>query len=221
MDKNLGGIMKHSNFVHPSISFIKRSIDLVFSVVCLLLTLPVFVVIAVMIKSSTRGPIFYCQLRVGKVSLGKIECFNMIKFRTMVNNAEADTGAIWALTNDKRTTSVGKLLRETRLDELPQFINVIRGEMSLIGPRPERPEIVKKLEKEIPFYSERTYDITPGITGLAQVSQGYDTCIEDVKAKIAYDFAYSLSLTKPHRWLLMDLKIICKTLLIMVLGQGK
>lgn len=93
--------------------------------------------------------------------------------------------------------------------------------MSLIGPRPERPEIVKKLEKEIPFYSERTYEMTPGITGLAQIYQGYDTCVDDVKTKIAYDFAYSLSLTKLHRWLLMDLKIIFKTLLIMMLGRGQ
>jgi len=145
----------------------------------------------------------------------------MIKFRTMVNNAEADTGAVWATNNDNRLTFIGKLLRKTRLDELPQFINVIKGEMSLIGPRPERPEIVKRLEKEIPFYSERTYDMTPGITGLAQVYQGYDTCIDDVRSKIAYDFAYSLSLTKLHRWLLMDLKIIFKTLLIMVLGRGR
>ncbi|KGJ86557.1 sugar transferase [Colwellia psychrerythraea] len=213
--------MKHISFVHPSITLIKRAIDLTFSITCLLLTLPLFVVIAVMIKSSSQGSIFYCQVRVGKMKAGQIKYFNMIKFRTMVNNAEASSGAVWATSNDNRLTYVGKLLRKTRLDELPQFINVIKGEMSLIGPRPERPEIVINLEKEIPFYSERTYDMTPGITGLAQVNQGYDTCIDDVKTKIAYDFAYSLSLTKLHRWLLMDLKIIFKTLLIMVLGRGQ
>ena len=152
---------------------------------------------------------------------GKVAQFNMIKFRTMVINAEASSGAVWATNNDNRLTSVGRLLRKVRLDELPQFINVIKGEMSLIGPRPERPEIVIELDKKIPFYSERTYDMTPGITGLAQVNQGYDTCIDDVKAKIAYDFAYSLSLTKLHRWLLMDLTIILKTVLIMVLGRGQ
>lgn len=213
--------MKHVSFVHPSIKLLKRTIDLVFSIICLLITLPLLIVIALLIKLSSPGEVFYCQLRVGKIKSGKIQHFNMIKFRTMVNNAEASSGAVWATSNDNRLTSVGRLLRKTRLDELPQFINVIKGEMSLIGPRPERPEIVMKLEKEIPFYSERTYDMTPGITGLAQVYQGYDTCIDDVKAKIAYDFAYSLSLTKLHRWLLMDLKIFFKTIVIMVLGRGQ
>ncbi|MCJ8293643.1 MAG: sugar transferase [Colwellia sp.] len=213
--------MKHVSFVHPSITLIKRAIDLTFAITCLLLTLPLFGLIALMIKSSSPGSIFYCQLRVGKMSAGKVKHFNMIKFRTMVNNAEASSGAVWATSNDSRLTSVGRLLRKTRLDEMPQFINVIKGEMSLIGPRPERPEIVIKLEQAIPFYSERTYDMTPGITGLAQVYQGYDTCIDDVKAKIAYDFAYSLSLTKLDRWLLMDLKIIFKTIVIMVLGRGQ
>lgn len=213
--------MKNSSFINPSILVIKRSIDLAFSIISLLVTLPLLVLIALVIKVSSPGPVFYCQLRVGKVRLGEIKHFNMIKFRTMVNNAEASTGAVWAIGNDTRLTTIGRLLRKTRLDELPQFINVIKGEMSLIGPRPERPEIVKKLEKEIPFYSERTYEMTPGITGLAQVYQGYDTCVDDVRSKIAYDFAYSLSLTKLDRWLLMDLKIILKTLFIMVLGRGQ
>ncbi len=213
--------MKHISFVHPSITRLKRVIDLVFSIACLMLTLPLFVIIALMIKCSSSGDIFYCQLRVGKMKAGKAVHFNMIKFRTMVTNAEANSGAVWATNNDNRLTPIGRLLRKVRLDELPQFINVIKGEMSLIGPRPERPEIVIGLEKVIPFYSERTYDMTPGITGLAQVNQGYDTCIDDVKTKIAYDFAYSLSLTKLHTWLLMDLQIIFKTLLIMVLGRGQ
>ena len=213
--------MKHNSFIHPSIKLLKRAIDLTFAITCLLLTLPLFGVIALMIKLSSPGAIFYCQLRVGKMKAGKVKHFNMIKFRTMVNNAEASSGAVWATSNDSRLTSFGRLLRKTRLDELPQFINVIKGEMSLIGPRPERPEIVIKLEQAIPFYSERIYDMTPGITGLAQVYQGYDTCIDDVKTKIAYDFAYSLSLTKLDRWLLMDLKIIFKTIIIMVLGRGQ
>jgi lipopolysaccharide/colanic/teichoic acid biosynthesis glycosyltransferase len=213
--------MKHSSFVHPNIAFIKRAIDITFSVICLALTLPLFTVIALMVKLSSSGDIFYCQLRVGKMKSGKVKHFNMIKFRTMVSNAEASSGAVWATHNDNRLTPIGKLLRRIRLDELPQFINVIKGDMSLIGPRPERPEIVIELDKKIPFYSERTYGITPGITGLAQVNQGYDTCIDDVKAKIAYDFAYSLSLTKLHRWLLTDLKIIFKTIVIMMLGRGQ
>jgi lipopolysaccharide/colanic/teichoic acid biosynthesis glycosyltransferase len=213
--------MKHISFVHPNIVFIKRSIDLIFSILCLLLTLPLSIVIALCIKLSSHGDIFYFQRRVGKMKAGKIIYFNMIKFRTMIENAEANSGAVWATSNDSRLTYVGKILRKTRLDELPQFINVIRGEMSLIGPRPERPEIVAELDKAIPFYSERTYDMTPGITGLAQVNQGYDTCIDDVKNKIAYDFAYSLSLTKLQRWIIMDVKIVCKTILIMILGRGQ
>jgi lipopolysaccharide/colanic/teichoic acid biosynthesis glycosyltransferase len=213
--------MKHISFVHPNITLLKRTIDLSFSIGCLILTLPLFVVIALMIKLSSRGDIFYCQLRVGKMKQGKVVHFNMIKFRTMVTNAEASSGAVWATSNDNRLTPIGKLLRKVRLDELPQFINVIKGDMSLIGPRPERPEIVIELDKKIPFYSERTYDMTPGITGLAQVNQGYDTCINDVKTKIGYDFAYSLSLTKLHRWLLMDLTIIFKTIMIMILGRGQ
>ncbi|MBL4822261.1 MAG: sugar transferase [Colwellia sp.] len=213
--------MKQNSFIHPGILLCKRGIDLTFSITCLLLTLPLFVVIALSIKATSPGPIFYCQSRVGKMKVGKVQYFNMIKFRTMVQDAESATGAVWAQKNDSRLTKIGKLLRKARLDELPQFINVIKGEMSLIGPRPERPEIVIKLEQEIPFYSERTYDMTPGITGLAQVSQGYDTCIDDVKTKIGYDFAYSLSLTKLHSWLLMDLKIMVKTFLIMVLGRGQ
>jgi len=221
LDKNLGGIMKQHNFVSPNIAACKRFIDLAISINCLLLTLPLLLAIALIIKSTSPGPIFYCQLRVGKVKASKVTLFKMIKFRTMVNDAEASTGAVWATTNDDRLTFIGRLLRKTRLDELPQFINVIKGEMSLIGPRPERPEIVISLEKEIPFYSERTYEMTPGITGLAQVYQGYDTCVDDVRSKIAYDFAYSLSLTKLHRWLLMDLQIIFKTIIIMILGRGQ
>lgn len=213
--------MQYNSFIHPSIALLKRSVDLIFSIVCLLFSLPLFLMIAIMIKLSSRGDIFYCQSRVGKITAGKVKHFNMIKFRTMVTNAEANSGAVWATSNDNRLTSVGKLLRKVRLDELPQFINVIKGDMSLIGPRPERPEIVIELDKKIPFYSERTYDVTPGITGFAQVNQGYDTCIDDVKTKIAYDCAYSLSLAKLHRWLLMDLNIIFKTILIMVLGRGQ
>lgn len=213
--------MKDNSFINPNITVIKRSIDLVFSLVCLTISLPLLMLIALLIKLSSKGGIFYCQLRVGKKKNGKVRHFKMIKFRTMVEDAEASSGAVWATSNDNRLTKIGKLLRKTRLDELPQFINVIKGDMSLIGPRPERPEIVVNLEKEIPFYSERTYDMTPGITGLAQVYQGYDTCIDDVKNKIAYDFAYSLSLTKFHHWILMDLKIIFKTMAIMVLGRGQ
>jgi lipopolysaccharide/colanic/teichoic acid biosynthesis glycosyltransferase len=139
----------------------------------------------------------------------------------MRDKAESGSGAVWAVENDPRLTCLGKILRKSRLDELPQLFNVLKGEMSLVGPRPERPEIVEELEKLIPYYSERTYGVLPGITGLAQIYQGYDTSIEDVKSKILYDFAYSLSLTKLNRWLIADLFIVCRTLIIMILGRGR
>ena len=213
--------MKNSSFVKPNIMIIKRCMDLIFSIVCLIITLPLLIVIAVLIKLTSKGDVLYVQQRVGKMNGDNIKIFNMIKFRTMVTDAEASSGAVWATSNDNRLTAIGKILRKVRLDELPQFINVIKGDMSLIGPRPERPEIVIDLDKKIPFYSERTYEMTPGITGLAQVYQGYDTCLDDVKTKIGYDFAYSLSLTNVHTWLLMDLKIIFKTIAIMILGRGQ
>jgi len=213
--------MKDITFINPEIVIIKRVIDLLVSVTCLIIALPLFIIIAILIKLTSEGPIFYIQQRVGVVLPNKTNYFNMIKFRTMKQDAESKTGAVWAVENDERLTYVGKLLRKTRLDELPQFINVIKGEMSLIGPRPERPEIAQRLEENIPFYVERTFWVLPGITGLAQVYQGYDKSIDDVRSKIAYDFAYSLSLTKIHQWLLMDLKIVLRTFAIMILGRGQ
>lgn len=145
----------------------------------------------------------------------------MIKFRTMRTDAEAASGATWAAKSDPRITRVGQFLRKTRLDELPQFINVLTGEMSLIGPRPERPGFYQKLENEIPYFVERTYGVTPGITGLAQVNQGYDTCIEDVRSKVGFDHSYALSLSSPLSWLKMDIYIIFRTLVVMVCGRGQ
>lgn len=119
------------------------------------------------------------------------------------------------------TAPVGRFLRKTRLDELPQFINVLRGDMSLIGPRPERPDFYQRLENDIPFFVERTYDVLPGITGLAQVNQGYDTCIEDVRSKVGFDHSYALSLSSYKSWLMTDVLIVFKTLKIMVDGRGR
>jgi lipopolysaccharide/colanic/teichoic acid biosynthesis glycosyltransferase len=178
-------------------------------------------VIAVLIKITSKGPVIYCQRRIGQILPERTDFFVMYKFRTMTHCAESSTGAVWAVENDPRLTILGKVLRKSRLDELPQLINVLRGDMSLIGPRPERPEIALKLEKQIPYYLERTYGVLPGITGLAQVYQGYDASIEDVKSKILYDFAYSMSLTKVARWLKMDCIIIFRTVWIMILGRGR
>jgi len=213
--------MKNLMFMSPQVAKAKRAFDLVIAFSCLLVTLPLFVIIAIAIKLTSKGPIFYMQNRVGKISPESICYFDMIKFRSMRVDAEEGTGAVWALKNDDRLTPVGRFLRKVRLDELPQFINVIKGDMSLIGPRPERPEIATRLEQDIPLYAERTFQVIPGITGLAQVNQGYDTSLDDVRSKIAYDFAYSMSLTTVKQWLFMDIKIMFKTAMIMVLGRGQ
>jgi lipopolysaccharide/colanic/teichoic acid biosynthesis glycosyltransferase len=180
-----------------------------------------FVPVALAIKFTSRGPIFYKQLRVGKWTPEKMDFIHVLKYRSMYVDAESHSGATWATEDDPRITPVGRFLRKTRLDELPQFINVLKGDMSLIGPRPERPDFYNKLENDIPFFVERTYDVLPGITGLAQVNQGYDTCIEDVRSKVGYDHSYALSLSSFKTWLSTDIHIVFKTLKIMVDGRGR
>ncbi|OAN16812.1 adhesion protein [Photobacterium jeanii] len=199
----------------------KRVSDISLSVVGLILTLPLWPIIALLIKLDSKGPVFYHQLRVGKVSEHRTELFEVIKFRTMIHNAESQSGAVWASKRDPRITRVGHWLRITRLDELPQFLNVLKGDMALIGPRPERPQLCGDLQNALPFYLERTAGLRPGITGLAQVSQGYDTCLDDVKAKIAWDHAYAAALGSPWQWLKMDLFIIYKTLIVMISKRGQ
>jgi lipopolysaccharide/colanic/teichoic acid biosynthesis glycosyltransferase len=147
--------------------------------------------------------------------------FEIMKFRSMYEDAETRSGAVWATQNDPRITPVGRFLRKTRLDELPQLFNVLKGEMSLIGPRPERPTFYNKLENEIPYFADRTYGVMPGITGLAQVNQGYDTCIDDVRRKVGFDHSYALSLCSVKSWIAADLSIITKTIVVMVDGRGR
>ena len=207
--------------IDPTTAHSKRAFDLFFSVIGLLLTLPLFPLIALAIRVESPGPIFFRQLRIGKSFPDRVLLFEMIKFRTMVQDAEKGTGATWAKKKDARITRVGNFLRKTRLDELPQFINVIRGDMSIIGPRPERPGFYHKLETAIPFFAERTYGVPPGITGLAQVNQGYDTCIEDVRSKVGFDHTYALALSSVTSWLKMDLYIMFKTVEVMVMGRGQ
>ncbi len=207
--------------IQPIVHKSKRFIDLCLSVITLAIASPLMIVVAILVKVSSPGPVIYRQRRVGRAWYNRTEFFDMYKFRTMSHQAESKTGAVWAVENDPRLTQMGKFLRKTRLDELPQLFNVLRGDMSLVGPRPERPEIVINLDKKIPYYSERTYGVLPGITGLAQVSQGYDTSIEDVKSKILYDFAYSLSLTTLGKWMWMDFSIACRTIYVMVMGRGQ
>ena len=212
---------RHVEYVPFATKFGKRAFDMVFSFLALVLLWPLFIPIAIAVKLESAGPVFYRQRRVGRIWGDRAVVFELIKFRTMYQDAEAKSGAQWATKNDSRITRVGYVLRKTRLDELPQFLNVIAGDMSLIGPRPERPQLVGSLEEKLPFYLERTYGLRPGITGLAQVNQGYDTSIDDVRRKLLFDHAYAAHLSRPLNWLRMDLKIIFSTLWVMITGRGQ
>ena len=185
-------------FVPPLSLFIKHSFDFIFALVGLLVSLPVFLGIGLYAKITFTWPVFYTQERVGKE--GKI--FTVFKFRTMVIDAEKSDGPILACENDPRITPIGRILRRTRLDELPQLYNVLRGEMSLVGPRPERPEFVRQFLEKIPEYRYR-YLVRPGITGLAQVRSKYSTTVED---KLRYDLNYIVNYSP-----LLDLKILMET----------
>lgn len=189
---------------------IKRIIDIIISLLFLTFTLPLSLIIAFAIKLDSRGPVFYLQERVGKDE----KVFKIIKFRSMIKNAEEESGPTWASKNDPRVTRVGKILRRLRLDEIPQFINVLLGHMSLVGPRPERPYFVEELSKQIPLYKRRLR-VKPGITGWAQVKHKYDESIEDVKKKLQYDIFYIENMS-----LRMDLKILLHTIAVVLLGKG-
>ena len=215
--KNNGAV----NYVPAATRILKRSVDIIGAIFALALTAPLTPLIAIAILVESPGPILFRQLRVGRRDVDRTLLFEMIKFRTMRNDAEKVSGAVWARKNDPRITRVGRILRKTRLDEIPQMINVLRGEMSLIGPRPERPGFYSKLERGVPFYAERTYGLRPGVTGLAQVCQGYDETIEDVRNKAMYDHAYAASLTSLKSWICRDAEIIFRTLGVMVLGRGQ
>jgi len=199
----------------------KRCMDVVGASTALVLFAPLIPLIMFAIRVESQGPIFFRQMRVGRALPDQTELFEMIKFRTMYQNAESKSGPVWAMPNDPRITRVGNFLRKTRLDEIPQFVNVLRGEMSIVGPRPERPGFYKHLEEAIPYYSDRTYDLRPGITGLAQVNQGYDRDIEDVKRKVLFDHVYAASITKFWTWLKMDITIFTRTVMVMALGRGQ
>jgi len=194
----------------PSQRHIKRALDIVISLAVILVFWPVWVLIAMLIRLDSNGPIFFAQERVGKD--GSI--FTMIKFRSMVRDAEKRTGPVWAEKDDYRITRVGRAIRKYRLDEVPQFINILRGEMSLVGPRPERPYFVEQLKHQVPLYTKRL-KIRPGITGWAQTRHKYDTSLDDVREKMKYDLYYLRNMS-----LMLDLKIILETAAVMIKGKG-
>ena len=210
--------MPKSSFVHPVIRIIKWIIDKSAALVGLFILLLLLPWIALLIKRASPGPIFYKQLRVGRSSEKSTHLFYLYKFRTM-NCDLAHSHLKWTAENDPRIFPLGRFLRRTHLDELPQFFNILKGDMSLVGPRPERPCLYPYIENNIPFYSERLYGILPGMTGLAQVSRGPDRVIEDVREKVAYDHAYAIHLTKPWIWIKLEFVILLKTLKLVLVGK--
>ena len=216
----------------------KRTFDIIGSVIALAITLPVFVVVPFLIKLTSRGPVFYTQVRVGmnkrtrsRRAYGcyvgsdrrrrdrrrddlKGSPFSVIKFRTMIADAEKNTGPVWATKNDARVTPIGRFLRRSRIDELPQIFNVLAGDMSLIGPRPERPLFVRELSSQVADY-DRRLSFKPGITGLAQIEVGYDSSVYSVAEKIRADLRYIDTWT-----LWSDIKIVLRTVKVVSTGHG-
>lgn len=188
--------------------FMKRMFDLVVALLLFVLTLPLMMVVAMLIRISDGGPALYLQERV--TVCGKI--FKLVKFRTMVTTAEIETGAVLACENDTRITKIGAFLRKSRIDELPQLFNIIQGTMSLVGPRPERPEFTEKFDRTIPHYRQR-HSVKAGLTGLAQVLGGYDTPTED---KLKFDLMYISNYS-----LMLDLYVLVKTMQVVVWRRGK
>lgn len=221
----------------PDTPLLKDWGDRLLALTAILFLLPLFAFTALAIRLSSPGPIIYRQVRIGQNRRtssrpgGRPSAyydvydrrtldlpgrpFIIYKFRTMVDRAEEASGPTWAQENDPRITFLGKILRRLRIDETPQFYNVLKGDMSLVGPRPERPTFVRDLIEEIPEYAIRLR-VKPGITGLAQVEQRYDTCLEDVRTKLRYDLSYIHNLS-----LWNDFKICCQTVGVVVTAKGQ
>ena len=205
-------LLYSSGFSQSKLSiFVKRCLDITFAGLLLVLAAPLLLLLAIAVKLDSAGPALFRQVRVGLNGKN----FVIYKFRSMRVDAEVHTGPAWAKEFDERATPVGRLLRKYHLDEIPQAINVLRGEMSLVGPRPERPFFVDRLEKEIPFYSLR-HQMKPGITGWAQVKYRYGASIEDACEKLQYDLYYA-----KHRSLRCDAQILFKTVEMVLFGRGR
>jgi sugar transferase (PEP-CTERM system associated) len=190
--------------------FCKRLVDIFFSMLGILLALPLFPLVALLVKLDSPGPALFRQVRAGE----RGREFAILKFRTMRQDAESSTGAVWAQKNDPRVTRVGRFLRKTRLDELPQLFNVLKGEMSFVGPRPERPEFVEQLSERIPYYNKRHF-VKPGLTGWAQVCYPYGASEEDALEKLRYDLYYIKNYS-----LLLDLFIVLETIKVVLYSRG-
>ena len=190
--------------------FFKRLVDLILSIAMLTIGLPFMAVTALIIRIESRGPVFFKQERVGE----KRRPYQMFKFRSMVSDAEEKTGPVWAKSDDARITRVGRFIRMWRIDEVPQLWNVLKGEMSFVGPRPEREYFVKQLDERIPFYSQR-FKVKLGITGWAQISYGYGASVEDATEKLNYDLFYIKNMS-----IFLDIVIIIRTVKIVIFSRG-
>ena len=204
--ENTGFEIYHNNFNLKA----KRLLDLLFALLIGIFAAPVIVLAAIIVKLESKGPVFFIQERIGEGN----KKFNIVKFRSMTTDAEKD-GPQWASKNDNRVTKFGKIMRATRIDELPQLWNVLRGEMSFVGPRPEREFFIQQLEKEIPYYNLR-HTVKPGLTGWAQVMYPYGASVEDAYRKLQYDLYYI-----KHHSIPFDVKVLLKTVTIVIFGKGR
>ena len=204
--ENTGFEIYHNNFNLKA----KRLLDLLFALLIGIFAATVIVLAAIIVKLESKGPIFFIQERIGEGN----KKFNIVKFRSMTTDAEKD-GPQWASKNDNRVTKFGKIMRATRIDELPQLWNVLRGEMSFVGPRPEREYFIQQLEKEIPYYNLR-HTVKPGLTGWAQVMYPYGASVEDAYRKLQYDLYYI-----KHHSIPFDVKVLLKTVTIVIFGKGR
>ena len=192
-------------------SAVKRIIDIILAIAFIIFFLPFFPIVALLVKLDSPGPLLYSQTRVGQGGAN----FTLFKFRTMPHDVEKDTGAVWTQENDPRIGPVGSFLRKTRLDEFPQLYNVLKGDMSFVGPRPERPEFVAELTSQIPFYSKRHF-IKPGLTGWAQVEYPYGASVEESYEKLRYDMYYFKNMSP-----VLDSIIFFRTFKVVLFGRGR
>ncbi len=208
---NPGWFIFSEGFRRPiTTRFVKRTLDIILSLILLILLAPLLIMVAVLIKLDSRGPVIFSQDRVGKSR----KKYRVHKFRSMMDNAEKETGPVWAVDDDARVTRVGRVIRKLRIDELPQLWNVLKGEMSFVGPRPERNHFVKQLEEIIPYYGVR-FSVKPGVTGWAQVCYGYGASVEDAVEKLNYELFYIKNMS-----IYMDLMIVLKTVKTVLFGKG-